>query len=129
MKIRWTDESVRLRITPTELTELSEGRSLEATLRVPGGTWHVRVVVTGDVLSIHAQDDVVVVELPADDVTLLTDPAREGVYAHTPELRLLVEKDFPCAHPHAAEAAEPPTERFAPTPEFVARKMYTGGRA
>ena len=76
MKIRWTDESVRLRITPTELTELSEGRSLEATLRVPGGTWHVRVVVTGDVLSIHAQDDVVVVELPSDDVALLTDPAR-----------------------------------------------------
>ena len=129
MKIRWTDESVRLRITPTELTELSEGRSLEATLRVPGGTWHVRVVVTGDVLSIHAQDDVVVVELPADDVTLLTDPAREGVYAHTPKLRLLVEKDFPCAHPHAADAAEPPTERFAPTPEFVARKMHTGGWA
>ncbi len=129
MKIRWTDESVRLRITPTELTELSEGRSLEATLRVPGGTWHVRVVVTGDVLSIHAQDDVVVVELPADDVTLLTDPAREGVYAHTPKLRLLVEKDFPCAHPHSADAAEPPTERFAPTPEFVARKMHTGGRA
>ena len=89
----------------------------------------VRVVVTGDVLSIHAQDDVVVVELPADDVTLLTDPAREGVYAHTPKLRLLVEKDFPCAHPHAADAAEPPTERFAPTPEFVARKMRTGGRA
>ena len=129
MKIRWTNESVRLRITPAELTELSEGRPLEATLRVPGGTWHVRVVVTGDVLSIHAQDDVVVVELPADDVTLLTDPAREGVYAHTPKLRLLVEKDFPCAHPHSADAAEPPTERFAPTPEFVARKMHTGGRA
>ena len=129
MKIRWTDESVRLRITPAELTELTEGRSLETTLRVPGGTWHVRVVVTGDVLSIHAQDDVVVVELPADDVTLLTDPAREGVYAHTPKLRLLVEKDFPCAHPHSADAAEPPTERFAPTPEFVARKMHTGGRA
>ena len=129
MKIRWTNESVRLRITPAELTELSEGRPLEATLRMPGGTWHVRVVVTGDVLSIHAQDDVVVVELPSDDVALLTDPAREGVYAHTPELRLLVEKDFPCAHPHSAEAAEPPTERFAPTQEFVARKTHTGGRA
>jgi hypothetical protein len=37
-------------------------------------------------------------------------------------VRLLVEKDFPCAHPHAPEAREPETERFPPTPGFVARK-------
>jgi hypothetical protein len=127
MKIRWTHESVRLRITPTELTKLTQGRPLRETLNMPGGGWDVRVVVGGVAMSIHAQDEVVVVELPSADVALLADPAREGVYAHTPQLRLLVEKDFPCAHPHAAEAAEPPTERFAPTPEFVARKSHAGG--
>lgn len=126
MKIRWTNESVRLRITPTELLMLGEGRTVEETLRLPGGTWHVRLVVGGDVLSIQTRDDIVVVELPPADVALLSDPTREGVYAHTAELRLLVEKDFPCAHPHAAEAAEPPTERFRPTPQFLARKAHTG---
>ncbi len=127
MKIRWTGESVRLRITPTELETLGAGGPLEETLSIPGGTWRVRVAVTGESLSIRADGETVVVQIPPDQVALLAEPDREGVYAHAPELRLLVEKDFPCAHPHAVEAAEPPTERFAPTPQFVARKSHGGG--
>lgn len=44
-----------------------------------------------------------------------------------PGSRLMVEKDFPCAHPHTAEAKEPETERFAPTAAFLARKRDSAG--
>ena len=49
------------------------------------------------------------------------------MYPEVPGLRLLVEKDFPCAHPHAPEAHEPATERFAPTAAFLERKRETDG--
>ncbi len=129
MKVRWTDESLRLRITPTELGLLTAGKPLAATLRVPGGAWRIHVDPTGEPLSVHADDQAMVVHLSPEDVARLAEPAREGVYAHTSGLRLMVEKDFPCAHPHAAEAAEPPTERFAPTAEFAERKTLPAGSA
>ena len=128
MKARWTHESLRLRITPTELGQLTAGQPLAETLRVPGGAWHIRVVPSDEALSVHADGGVMVVQLSPDDVARLADPAREGVYAHTPGLRLMVEKDFPCAHPHTADAAEPPSERFAPTAGFTTRKSSTGPR-
>lgn len=99
MKVRWTDESLRLRITPTELRLLIAGKPLAATLQVPGGAWHVHVDPGGAPLSVHA-----------------------------PGLRLMVEKDFPCTHPHPVEAAEPATERFAPTAEFRRRTSHTSGQ-
>lgn len=37
MKIRWTDESLRIRITPYELTALVVGEPLRSTLAIPGG--------------------------------------------------------------------------------------------
>ncbi len=128
MKVRWTDESLRLRITPTELGLLTAGTALTATLQVPGGAWHVHVDPTGDPLSVHATDGAMVVQLSPADVACLAEPAREGVYAHAPGFRLMVEKDFPCAHPHTAEAAEPPTERFAPTAEFTSRKSQRSAK-
>ena len=39
----------------------------------------------------------------------------------------MVEKDFPCAHPHTAEAKEPETERFTATAAFLARKRDSAG--
>jgi hypothetical protein len=62
------------------------------------------------------------VSVPAEEVARLAGDDCEGVYRHADGLRLMVEKDFPCAHPHAPEAREPATERFAPTPGYLARK-------
>src|SRR5215207_9087810 len=93
MKVRWTGDSLRLRITPGELAALERGEPVSEGLARVG--------------------------LTDEDVRRLAAPEAEGVYPHTPELRLLVEKDFPCAHPHAPEAREPATERFPPTPAFL----------
>jgi hypothetical protein len=128
MKVRWTDESLRLRITPTELRLLIAGTPLALTLHVPGGAWHVSVDPTGDALSVHADGAAMVVQLSSEDIARLAEPDREGVYAHAPGLRLMVEKDFPCTHAHPVEAAEPATERFAPTAEFTRRKSHTSGQ-
>lgn len=125
MKVRWTEESVRLRITPRELDALRRGETVGTSLAFPGGCrWTVRVDPRHGGMALSSGDDALVVELSPDDVERLAEPDREGVYrAGDPRSpRLLVEKDFPCAHPHAEEAAEPETPRFAPTDAWLARR-------
>lgn len=127
MKVRWTGESLRLRITPSELAALVDGQTVHEGLVLPGGRWDLRLSPTGTRLAVRSSGGVVSVDVPAADVARLADPDSEGVYAHTDGLRLMVEKDFPCAHPHADEAREPETERFAPTAGFSARKTTPAG--
>jgi hypothetical protein len=64
-----------------------------------------------------------VVLTPAE-LMALADVEAEGVYLRVgePQCRVLVEKDFPCAHPHADQVCEPETERFAPTAGYLRRK-------
>lgn len=99
MKVRWTDESLRLRITPTELRLLIAGKPLAATLQVPGGAWHVHVDPGDAPLSVHADGAAMVVQLSSEDIARLAEPEREGVYAHAPGLRLMVEKGLPVYTP------------------------------
>jgi hypothetical protein len=133
MKVRWTDESLRLRITPTELAALVVGEPLRATLAIPGGAeWSVVVRPNARSAALRASDGVMEVCLTTDDVWRLTDGDAEGIYFTTGRgegaVRYFVEKDFPCAHPHAAEAREPETERFAPTEAYLRRKRLAGQR-
>ena len=123
MKVRWTGDSRRLRITPGELAALERGEPVSEGLAFPGGGgWAVRLDPAAERAGVAWAGGVARVALTADDVRRLAAPDAEGVYPHTPELRLLVEKDFPCAHPHAPEAREPASERFSPTPAFLDRK-------
>jgi hypothetical protein len=123
MKVRWTGESLRLRITPAELAALERGDEVAEGLAFPGGgAWSVRLDPTADAADVAWVEGAVRVGLAPADVRRLAAPDAEGVYPHTPRLRLLVEKDFPCAHPHAPDAREPETERFAPSDAFLERK-------
>jgi hypothetical protein len=127
MKVRWTGESLRLRITPGELAALERRQAVAAELGFPGGgRWRVRLAPAAAV-GVAWADGVVEVGLTAAEVRRLSEPDAEGVYPEVPGLRLLVEKDFPCAHPHAPEAHEPATERFAPTAAFIERKREGPG--
>ena len=123
MKVRWTDEALRLRLTPTELAALERGDSLGQRLEVAGGGgWEIRLVPTGAEFAATWDGGAIVVTVPPDEIARLAETDREGVYAHQPGQRLLVEKDFPCAHPHSDEAREPQTEHFPATPRFLDRK-------
>ena len=124
MKVRWTRDSLRLRITPSELAAIVRGEPVSEGLAFPGGdgAWAVLLDPTAAETGVAWTGGTVRVGVSADDVRRLAAPDAEGIYPHTKGLRLLVEKDFPCAHPHAPEAREPATERFAPSPAFLERK-------
>ena len=125
MKIRWTGHSVRLRISPSELDRLLAGGAVTETLTLPGGGRWSAVLVPADETGLGLEDGSLRFALGPDARARLAAPDAEGVYFHTdgePPLRYFVEKDFPCAHPGAPEAQEPPYETFAPPPGFKERQ-------
>lgn len=125
MKIRWTTNSIRFRITPTELALLEEGMPLHAKLTLPGGEWQAWAIPHSPKTSLGMDGAALRITLTRDDVGRLSMPDAEGIYFVTGEdnaVRYLVEKDFPCIHPHAGEAGETPTETFAAPPDFEERK-------
>lgn len=129
MKVRWTSESVRFRITPSELAALQAGTSVTVALPVPGSPgWRATLLplADGDPTPTRLRGDAdgrVTVDLASPDLAALSEPQTEGVYfggagGDTP--RFFIEKDFPCVHPRPPEAMER-TETFAPPPGFSAR--------
>ncbi len=122
MKIRWTAESVRFRITPAELLALQGGQALTESLL---GAWNAIVEPMTAETQLLTKPAEIRVCLAREEVDRLAEPEREGIYFQQQEgavIRYYVEKDFPCAHPRASEALEPPTETFNPSPEFEERK-------
>jgi hypothetical protein len=132
MKVRWTGGSVRLRITPSELAGLRRGEVQREGITFPGGRgWAVAVQPDAAPLGLRWVDGGLLVHLATTDLERLAEPEREGIYLGTDDaagVRLLIEKDFPCTHPHSEEAAEPETERFRPTRTFRDRKVGSSGR-
>ncbi len=128
MKIRWTSESVRVRIAPAELSQLQANQRLDEILDYPGGGgWCVRLIPNEDESSAFGDRETLFITLTAADIALLSEETREGVYFQEtdPPLRYYIEKDFPCAHPRPSEALEKPTEAFEPNAAFTERKAKT----
>lgn len=124
MKIRWTQNSVRLRITPTELAEVSRGETVQEALTFPGAMrWQVCLQAANDT-QIASDDRVITISLSPADRNKLGLPEVEGVYFQAEGgLRYFVEKDYPCVHPSAAEAQETVTETFNVPQDFEKRKL------
>ncbi len=122
MKVRWTERSVRLRITPEELETLQRGAEINATFsQSESEGWSVRVAPSQST-SLSMNGGALRFSLSPEDVRALCEPDREGVYFSQDETRYFIEKDFPCAHPRAGEAAEKATSTFAPPEGFEERK-------
>ena len=127
MKIRWNSQSVRLRISPSELASLEKGEAVEETLRLGGASsWRARLEPAAST-GLKTSGVVLSFSLSAADLARLTDAENEGVYFTLDGFRYFVEKDFPCAHPRAAEAAEPAAETFEPPVGFEERKSSGQG--
>jgi hypothetical protein len=124
VKIRWTQNSVRFRITPTELEALERGEAIRESFPLGAG-WNAAIAPETGVTALHFLGGVVQISLSEEDRIALSNPQNEGVYFQTKDeasIRYLIEKDFPCAHPRAADAMESVTETFSPPPNFDARK-------
>lgn len=126
MKVRWTRNSIRLRITPGELNALQIGQAVTEELKLgPGGGWSVTLYPASDHTGIAFELGALRLTLASSDVLNLARPEAEGVYFQTPtdpSLRYYIEKDFPCIHPRAAEARESASETFAPPQDLAERK-------
>lgn len=123
MKVRWTEESVRLRITPTEMASIVQGQPVTAALPLVG--WSAQIVPAENETGFHAEGSVMTLALSRADATRLAEPEREGVYFQQdtePALHYYIEKDYPCVHKRPDEAQEPPTETFAEPAGFRERK-------
>ena len=126
MKVRWSKNSIRFRISPTEFEALRRGEAVEEILLLPAGGWRASIVPGAEgPTSFAARGADLALMLCAADLAHLAEPESEGVYFRgelPSDFRYFVEKDFPCAHPTAAKAREPVTETFSPPPDFNARK-------
>ena len=123
MKIRWTQNSIRFRITPSEFSALENGQCIEEVLLLAGNAvWSTQILPQASQTHLLAAAGVLTLHLSSADLNALIAPDAEGVYFRDNHFRYFIEKDFPCAHPRASEAAEPETENFAAPPGFEERK-------
>ena len=126
MKIRWTRQSLRLRISPSEMSRLLAGEEITETLMVSsigGKSWSATLAPAMET-GLELEKGSLRLTLSPSDRERLVAPEVEGVYFETresPSLRYYVEKDFPCAHPGPPEAKELPEETFAPPKGFKER--------
>lgn len=122
MKVRWTNKSLRLRISPEELEALCEGASVTEEIVLPGGSWSATIYPTGHATGISLRRaGALGFLLSSADLARLSAPDSEGVYFSTggeSSVRYYIEKDFPCAHPRSTKSAEPSTSTFAPPAGF-----------
>ncbi len=120
MKVRWTADSLRLRITPTELESLRGGTSVHEQAKFPGG-WMVSLGRADATVLRSGRAGQIELALGPHDFAALDQPDSEGVYPLVDGTRCVVEKDFPCVHPRPSEALET-SETFPAPPGFADRK-------
>jgi hypothetical protein len=116
-------DSIRLRITPTELEAIERGQPVTASLPAVG--WSAQIISSETETRFEAAGPVMTLALSRADAARLAEPEREGVYFQRetePPLRYYIEKDFPCVHKRPDEAQEPQTETFGEPPGFRERK-------
>ena len=126
MKVRWTADSVRYRITPSELETIQQGGEVRQEFR-PGAVaiWSAVILASEKDTALTWNGNEIGILLSRPDRDRLAVPDVEGVYfRHEGDqpVRYFIEKDFPCIHPSASAAAETPTETFAPPSDFDQRK-------
>jgi hypothetical protein len=128
VKVRWKHDSLRLRITPTELEDLLGGEQVSERFDLSDGSvWEVVICPNAEETGLRNFGPVVQLLLSREDQEKLAVPETKGVYFTTnrPDrglIRYFIEKDFPCIHPRAADALEGPSETFAPPPGFVSKE-------
>ena len=81
MKVRWTHESLRLRITPTELRSLLDGEGVCERFEVAGkAVWEIALMPTEGQTHLTTDSSSVRVAVSKSDRQRLAAPDREGLY-------------------------------------------------
>ena len=109
MKIRIRENTLRIRITQSELKQIAVGELVFSTIKFPGGTKlsYGLYPSVKESTSIRYQQNNIEIELGQLDQATLRDEQSVGIQSvhqageHT--LELLIEKDFSCLHLRAKE--------------------------
>lgn len=111
MKLRILGNSVRIRVTQTELTQIAAGEPVQEAVDFGGGshfTYQLKSDHEARRPTAHYAQDTMTITLPAaqvsewastDQVSIRAEQAVEGGSA----LKILVEKDFACLQPREGE--------------------------
>lgn len=113
---------LRLRITPSELESLSEGKTVSEFLADDNG-WRVSLEI-GAAAQFLIDGAAVRILIAKSDVSALAEPDREGIYFDADQqggVKFFIEKDFACAHPRPANGFDPETDTFPSPPGFKSR--------
>jgi hypothetical protein len=114
MKLRIHNNSIRLRLTQTEVARLAAGQSVEQTTEFTPTTSLTSLVKPAAHLraaTVTFQNNQITVLLPIDEVRVWAQSNQPGIEASqtiTPgkSLSILIEKDFQCLHSAAEENAD-----------------------
>ena len=110
MKLRIKDNSIRLRLTQTEVEQIGNGDQIHNNLNFPGGE-RVSYLLVGSAventeieykdhrISISVPTEILTIWANSDEVSLLYELSLD----HDNVLKLLIEKDFACLTPREDE--------------------------
>lgn len=105
MKVRFSQQSLRIRLRKSEVEALRQHGELEEILLFPGGgrlVTHLLVEVGIEALNAQLDGHSILFHIPADLAHTWYDDDQVGLYATvncspwTEKLELILEKDFPC---------------------------------
>jgi hypothetical protein len=113
MKLRLQGNSLRLRLTRSEVARLRDHGTVEEAAAFKSGnlTYRVQCRTASEPLHADFSGGAITVFIPTDTVRTWTDGNEVGLYAQDGALRIAVEKDFRCltraeeepdAYPHPA---------------------------
>jgi hypothetical protein len=100
VKIRIKGNSIRFRLTQTEMGQLAAGLALRDAVEFSPSARLVWLLEPASVAAIESSfdDATVSVRLPQSDVAAWSSSDNEGMYGTCGTLQIAVEKDFACQH-------------------------------
>ena len=121
MKIRIKSNSIRYRLTRTDVSTLVESGYLEDRVDFPGNTFSYALRTTDDTqLASAFKENTVTLFMPKTMLAALADTDKVGFEHTAGNIYLLVEKDFTCLD----NVAEDQSDNY---PNPLAEKLYAQG--
>ena len=132
MKLRIFDDSIRFRLTRTEVARVERGETVEATCRFPGGETLVYALTVADAKKLDARmrDGRIEIAIPRDQALAWASSneiSLRGESRANGSFRMLIEKDFTCIEPRADEDQDPAD--LYPNPKARRRRASAPARA